>query len=534
MQVSVGDTLAEEGRGVATGVVETRADDETTDVGAGVSEDDVAELSNAELEDSTTTDDDTALELDVTSLETEGKTRLMVGRTTSLVEEAETSPTVEEVTSLEVKDAVMVSTVSVVDDEDSKMGVDDADTWTVDVVTSTGVELAMSDDSAGSSVLVGVTSELGVIIDSTSLIVGVTSDKDSVLARTSSLADGVVSEELVVMTDGVVISELAGVGVESTSLDEEITSELDVGEGRTSVGVTVDEIVISVETSTDGETTSETVLVVEEELSITGVDASGDVIVTVSVEETASGVAVMVDEGVSVKIVSDGVESSEEDEEEISGVTIADEEAISEVTTEDEAMIGEEEASDETTADDTITSEDATGIEDTTTTEEDTAGVGEALDEGKEALLDLVGETEDEVDDLTELDAERVEEDVRPVVKRVDIVLVEEDLEEELLVDVVRVKELRADVDRVEDDLTEDERAEEDRTELVVGLTELEEERTADEERVEVWSVDTIAEERALGQVPKSDLQPVPQCAVVDPHQPYSEQQSPKPDPAQV
>jgi hypothetical protein len=299
--------------------------------------------------------------------------------------------------------------------------------------------------------------------------------------------------------------------------------------------------VISVETSTDGETTSETVLVVEEELSITGVDASGDVIVTVSVEETASGVAVMVDEGVSVKIVSDGVESSEEDEEEISGATIADEEAISEVTTEDEgriilsdeasaddeAMIGEEEASDEATDDDTTTSEDTIGVEDTTTTEEDTVGV-------REALLDLVGETEDEVDDLTELDAERVEEVVRPVVERVDIVRVEEDLAEELLVDVVRIEELRADVDRVEDDLTEDERAEEDRTELVVGLTELEEERTADEERVEVWSVDTIAEERALGQVPKSDLQPVPQCAVVDPHQPYSEQQSPKPDPAQV
>jgi hypothetical protein len=46
---------------------------------------------------------------------------------------------------------------------------------------------------------------------------------------------------------------------------------------------------------------------------------------------------------------------------------------------------------------------------------------------------------------------------------------------------------------------------EENFAELVVGLAEL------DEERAEVCSVETTEEDRTLGQIPKSDLQPAPQ-----------------------
>ncbi|CAN9274572.1 unnamed protein product [Alternaria sp. RS040] len=392
------------------------------------------------------------------------------------------------------------------------MAVDDAVSSTVDVVPSARTELEISDDSAGCSVLVGVTSKLVVLSDSVSVIV-----------RVSSLADGVDSEELVTMAEGVTTMEVTAEGVTSTSLEIGVTSTL-----------TVDVEGIS----TDEDTISETSLV-EDELPATGVEASGDVMVTVSVEETTSGLAVIVDDDVSVKVASDGVESSEEDDEGTSGVVTADEDESSEVSTaaEDEIMIseetaaddettsgeattGEEETSGETTAEETASSEDVMEAEDAATTEEETAGVEVALDDDGDtkALLDLVGVTEDDVDDLKELDVKRVE-DIRPLDERIDVVRVEEEvLAEELLIGVVRVEVVRVDADRVEDDRTEDDRTEDDRTEddrteddrteLVVDLTELEEERMADEERAEVCKVD---EERALGQTPKSDLQPAPQ-----------------------
>jgi hypothetical protein len=78
----------------------------------------------AELEDSTTTEDDTTLELAATSLAMEGMTTLVVGRTKSVVEEAATSLTVDEATSLGVEEAPMVSLVSATDEEDSKTAVD--------------------------------------------------------------------------------------------------------------------------------------------------------------------------------------------------------------------------------------------------------------------------------------------------------------------------------------------------------------------------------------------------------------------------
>ncbi|CAN9341900.1 unnamed protein product [Alternaria alternata] len=378
------------------------------------------------------------------------------------------------------------------------MAVDDAVPSTVDVVPSARTELEISDDSAGCSVLVGVTSKLVVLNDSVSMIV-----------RVSSLADGVDSEELVIMAEGVTTSEVTAEGVTSASLETGVTSTL---------AVEVEE------TSTDEDTMSETSLAVEDKLSVTGVEASDDVMVMVSLEEAASGIAVIVDTRVSVKVTSDEVESSEEDDEETSGVATAEEDESSGVTTavEDEIMIseetaaddettsgeamtGEEEASGETTAEETASSEDVMEEEDTATTEEETAGVEVALDDDGDtkALLDLVGVTEDDVDDLKELDVKRVE-DIRPLDERIDVVRVEEEvLAEELLIGVVRVEVVRVDADRVEDDRTED-----DRTELVVNLTELEEERMADEERAEVCKVD---EERALGQTPKSDLQPAPQ-----------------------
>ncbi|KAH6851654.1 hypothetical protein B0T12DRAFT_484161 [Alternaria alternata] len=382
------------------------------------------------------------------------------------------------------------------------MAVDDAVSSTVDVVPSARTELEISDDSAGCSVLVGVTSKLVVLSDSVSVIV-----------RVSSLADGVDSEELVTMAEGVTTMEVTAEGVTSTSLEIGVTSTL-----------TVDVEGIS----TDEDTISETSLV-EDELPATGVEASGDVMVTVSVEETTSGLAVIVDDDVSVKVASDGVESSEEDDEGTSGVVTADEDESSEVstaaedkimiseetaaddeTTSGEATTGEEETSGETTAEETASSEDVMEAEDAATTEEETAGVEVALDDDGDtkALLDLVGVTEDDVDDLKELDVKRVE-DIRPLDERIDVVRVEEEvLAEELLIGVVRVEVVRVDADRVEDDRTEDARTEDDRTELVVDLTELEEERMADEERAEVCKVD---EERALGQTPKSDLQPAPQ-----------------------
>lgn len=454
------------------------------------------------------TKDGTTLELVGVSLAMEGMTTLIVGRTISLEEEETTSLTVEETTLLGVEEAATDSLVSIVDEEDSKMAVDDAVSSTVDVVPSARTELEISDDSAGCSVLVGVTSKLVVLSDSVSVIV-----------RVSSLADGVDSEELVTMAEGVTTMEVTAEGVTSASLEIGVTSTLTVEvEG----------------TSTDEDTISETSLVMEDELSATGVEASGDVTVTVSVEETTSGLAVIVNDGVSVKVASDGVESSEEDDEGTSGVATADEDESSGVSTaaEDEIMIseetaaddettseeattGEEEASGETIAEETASSEDVMEVEDAVTTEEETAGVEVALDDDGDtkALLDLVGATEDDVDDLKELDVKRVEEDIRLLDERIDVVRVEEDLAEELLVGVVRVEVVRVDADRVEDDRTEDDRTEDDRTEddrteLVVDLAELEEERTADEERADVCKVD---EERPLGQIPKSDLQPAPQ-----------------------
>ena len=345
--------------------------------------------------------------------------------------------------------------------------------------------------------LVGVTSKLVVLRDSVSVIV-----------RVSSLIDGVDSGAPVTMTEGGTILEVTAEGVTSASLETGVNSTLTV------------EVE---ETSTDGDTMLETSLAVEDELSTTVVEAPGDVMVTVSVEEAASGIAVIVDTGVSVKVTSDEEEGSEEDEEtsgvataeedESSGVTtaaedemmISEEMAAADETTSDEVTIGKEEASGETTAEETASSEDVMEAEDAATTEEETAGVEVALDDDGDtkALLDLVGVTEDDVDDLKELDVKRVE-DIRPLDERIDVVRVEEEvLAEELLLGVVRVEVVRVDADRVEDDRTED-----DRTELVVNLTELEEERMADEERAEVCKVD---EERALGQTPKSDLQPAPQ-----------------------
>jgi hypothetical protein len=78
-------------------------------------------------------------------------------------------------------------------------------------------------------------------------------------------------------------------------------------------------------------------------------------------------------------------------------------------------------------------------------------------------------------------------------------VLVDEVFVVELFVDVVLAVEVF--VVFVEEVFIED-----DFAELVVGLAELDE-----EERAEVCSVETTEEERALGQIPKSDLQPAPQ-----------------------
>ena len=79
------------------------------------------------------TEDGTTLELVGVSLAMEGMTTLIVGRTISLKEET-TSLTVEETTSLGVEEAATDSLVSIADEEDSKMAVDDAVSSTVDVV----------------------------------------------------------------------------------------------------------------------------------------------------------------------------------------------------------------------------------------------------------------------------------------------------------------------------------------------------------------------------------------------------------------
>ena len=80
------------------------------------------------------TEDGTTLELVGVSLAMEGMTTLIVGRTISLEEEETTSLTVEETTSLGVEEAATDSLVSIADEEDSKMAVDDAVSSTVDVV----------------------------------------------------------------------------------------------------------------------------------------------------------------------------------------------------------------------------------------------------------------------------------------------------------------------------------------------------------------------------------------------------------------
>lgn len=427
------------------------------------------------------TEDGTTLELVGVSLAMDGMTTLIVGRTISLEEET-TSLTVEETMSFGVEEAATDSLVSIADEKDSKMAVDDAVSSTVDVVPSARTELEISDDNAGCPVLVGVTSKLVVLSDSVSVIV-----------RVSSLADGVGSEELVTMAEGVTTLEVTAEGVTSASLETGVTSTLTVE---------------AEETSTDEDTVSETSLAMEDELSATRVEASGDVIVTVSVEETTSGLAVIVDDGVSVKVASDEVESSEEDDEETSGVATADEDESPGVSTaaEDEMMIseetaaddetiseeattGEEEASDETTADELTASEDAIGVEDIPTTEEETAGVVKVLE-----VKDIVGEVL-MVEDLMVEDL--MVEDLLVEVLVVEV-LVDEVFVVELFVDVVLAVEVF--VVFVEEDFIEENFAE-----LVVGLAEL------DEERAEVCSVETTEEERALGQIPKSDLQPAPQ-----------------------
>jgi hypothetical protein len=349
-----------------------------------------------------------------------------------------------------------------VDDAESKMMLDDA-TSTVDGVTSVMPEVTMSDDSTSPSVLVGVTTGLVALSCSDSLRV---TKLDSVVETVASLAEAVISAELTVMGTEAAMSELTGVGVDSMPLDAEVTSKLGVREEKTSGNVIVDVEATSLEPSIEEETPSELTGVAEEKASVTEDDTSEDVMMAMSDDEIASGVAVITGEGVLVKVATDRVETSEEansvrsdetvvNDDETSEVATTEEEATSEVMVvgegatmtsvetaadddarTDEALI-DEEASEAVTADEAMTTEDKPVEEDIATAEEDTAGVGEALGgEDREALIDRVGATGEEADDLTAPEAERIEDEDLTDVDRVDVVRLEEALVEEVLAEV--------------------------------------------------------------------------------------------------
>jgi hypothetical protein len=188
-----------------------------------------------------------------------------------------------------------------VDDAESEMMLDDA-TSAAEEVASVMAELSISDDSTGSLVLVGVATGLVALSDSGSLTV---TGIGSVVGKATSIEDEIMSEELTVMDTESPTSELTGVDVDSISLDAEVVSKLTVGEEETSGNVVVDAEATSLEPSIDEETTSELAGVAEDRASVTENNTSDDVMTAMLDEEIVSGVGVITEEGVSVKVVTD-------------------------------------------------------------------------------------------------------------------------------------------------------------------------------------------------------------------------------------
>jgi hypothetical protein len=335
-----------------------------------------------------------------------------------------------------------------VDDAEPNMMLDDA-TSAADEVASGMAELTISDDSTGSLVLVGVATGLVALSDSGSLTgTGI----GSVVGKATSIEDEIMSEELTVMGTESATSELTGVDVDSISLDAEVVSKLTVGEEETPGNVVVDAEATSLEPSLDEETTSELAGVAEDEASVTENNTSDDVTTAILDEEIPSGVGVITEESVSVKVATDRVETAEEEAASDAtgvdeGAVITSVEAAADDAMSDELLLGDK-ASEAGTADETMTAEDTTG-------EEDSTGVDEAL-------VDRVGAVADEADDLTTVEAERVETEDLTGVDRVEVVRLEEAIVDEVLAEVVRVELVRTEEPRLEEVPTEEVREEDD------------------------------------------------------------------------